>query len=48
MKFPPNIKIPDSLKGVFKKSSTPDPLRETRRNPKDNIPLNFANAAMPA
>ena len=41
MKFPPNIKIPDSLKGVFKKSSTPDPLRETRRNPKDNIPLNF-------
>ena len=41
MKFPPNIKIPDSLKGVFKKSSTPDPLREPRRNPKDNIPLNF-------
>ena len=41
MKFPPNIKIPDSLKGVFKKSSTPAPLRETRRNPKDNIPLNF-------
>ena len=41
MKFPPNIKIPGSLKGVFKKSSTPEPLRETRRNPKDNIPLNF-------
>ena len=41
MKFPPNINIPDSLKGVFKKSSTPDPLREPRRNPKDNIPLNF-------
>ena len=45
MKFPPNIKIPDSLKRVLKRESTPDPLREPkrpiRRNPKDNIPLNF-------
>ena len=45
MKFSPNIKIPDSLKRVLKRESTPDPLREPkrpiRRNPKDNIPLNF-------
>lgn len=45
MKFSPNIKIPDSLKRVLKRESTPDPLRELkrpiRRNPKDNIPLNF-------
>lgn len=45
MKFPPNIKIPDSLKRVLKRESTPDPLHEPkrpiRRNPKDNIPLNF-------
>lgn len=45
MKFPPNIKIPDSLKRVLKRESTPDslhePKRPIRRNPKDNIPLNF-------
>ena len=45
MKFSPNIKIPDSLKRVLKRESTPDPLRKPkrpiRRNPKDNIPLNF-------
>ena len=45
MKFPPNIKIPDSIKRVLKRESTPDPLHEPkrpiRRNPKDNIPLNF-------
>lgn len=50
MKFPPNIKIPHTLKQVLKKD-TPDSPREsrdsrtsshhTRRNPKDNIPLNF-------
>ncbi len=40
MKFPPNIKIPDSIKRVLKRESTPDPLHEPkrpiRRNPKDN------------
>ena len=45
MKFSPNIKIPDSLKRVLKRESTPTPLQEPRRpikrNPKDNIPLNF-------
>ena len=45
MKFPPNIKIPDSIKRVLKRESTPDslhePKRPIRRNPKDNIPLNF-------
>ena len=45
MKFSPNIKIPDSLKRVLTRESTPTPLQEPRRpikrNPKDNIPLNF-------
>ena len=45
MKFPRNIQIPDSIKRVFKRESVSDPLHEPRRpirrNPKDNIPLNF-------
>ena len=45
MKFSPNIKIPDSLKRVLKRESTPDPLREPkrpiRRSPKADIPLDF-------